>query len=298
MTKLVLTGAGGFVGGHVVARAHQAGLELRPLDGDLRDGPLVERRLAELEPDAIVHLAAPSAADRTRDPWGALADELRMAGNLLSGLRRLGPGRALVVAGSAAQYGMGLDRPLREDDPQAPVSAYGASKRVLEQAVLEPALAGGVRVVVARAFNHVGPGQAGRTPVAEWAEQLAAARSGATTVVRTGDLTVRRDVVDVRDVADAYLALATTEAAHGPVNLCSGVAVTMAEVLETLIDLSGVSVEVERDPGLLRGVDPPSVVGDPSRLRALTGWTPRIALRDSLADVLAACAVPVGGARA
>jgi GDP-4-dehydro-6-deoxy-D-mannose reductase len=192
----------------------------------------------------------------------------------------------VLVAGSAAQYGLGAQRPLSEEDPSIPVSAYGAVKSVIERAVTADGLRDGVRIIFTRSFNHVGPGQGPEAPAAQWARDVVAAEAACGGTIRVGDLDVVRDFLDVRDVADAYLALVRSTAA-GIVNVCSGVATPLHAVASLLAAGGAAPVTVEHDPTLLRGVDPPYVVGDPALLRELTDWSPAIGLEQSLDDLLA-----------
>lgn len=288
MSDLLVTGARGFVGRHLLARAGARGLAVAAIAGDLRDPAVADTALAKAGAvRAVVHLAGTSHARRREDPWAALSDDVAMAGHLVAAIARHAPQAVLIICGSAAQYGRGLDRPLREDDPTTPLTAYGTGKDLLERAVLARPLSGEVRIIAARAFNHCGPGQGLDAPAAQWARQLARARRDGRGTLRTGDLTVRRDFTDVRDVADAYLALAAeANDLSGPVNVCSGQAVPLTRIVELLVAAAGVDVAVERDPALGRSDDPPFVVGDPARLRRATGWSPRIPLAQSLSDQL------------
>ncbi len=284
---LLVTGAGGFVGRHVVARARDQGLDVALATCDLRDAGAVAELVVTSTPAAVVHLAASPRLPAV-DPWHTLAEDLAMAGALLSAVARHVPEAPVLFAGSAAQYGHGRPEALRESDPLLPLSPYGAAKCVLERACMEPALQHGVRVIWARAFNHVGPGQGADAPVAQWAQQVAAAELEGSGTLRTGALDVVRDFLDVRDVADAYLALVRSPAA-GAVNVCSGRPTPLALLAELVLEQARVEIELQRDPALLRRVDPPVVVGDPSRLRALTGWGPRVELADSVGELLEEC---------
>src|SRR5689334_5615561 len=262
-----VTGAGGFVGRHVVDRARSAGLRVQAAEGDLRAPDALDAQIAAARPGAVIHLAA---ARRGGDPWPALTNDLAMTGAVLAAVARHAPEAPVLVPGSAAQYGMGAPRPLREDEPTAPVSPYGATKAVIERAATAAPLRGRVGVIATRSFNHIGPGQGLDAPAAQWARQLVEAElAGGGGTIRTGDLDVVRDLLDVRDVADAYLALVRAPEAHGVVNVCSGVAVPMRRVAELVAGCAAVPVTIERDPELTRRVDPPHVVGDPSRLRTL-----------------------------
>jgi GDP-4-dehydro-6-deoxy-D-mannose reductase len=281
---LLLTGASGFVGRHVLAQAATASLAVQACDWDLLDSDLTAERIAAMRPRSVLHLAA---AHRGGDPWAMLAHDLRMSAGLLAALAAHALDAPLLVAGSAAQYGMCAGRPLRETDPTEPVAPYGAVKCVLERAVTATALRGDVRVIWARSFNHIGPGQGDDAPVAQWVRQIADAERAGGGELRTGRLDVVRDFLDVRDVAEAYLALVRAPEAAGVVNVCSGTGTTMRALLDLLIAEAGASVAVEPDPALHRATDPPMVVGDPARLHELTGWRPRVPLRDSVRSVLA-----------
>jgi GDP-4-dehydro-6-deoxy-D-mannose reductase len=288
VNDLLVTGSRGFVGRHLLARAADRGIAAAGASGDLRDPAAAVAAVVAAAPRAVVHLAGTPHAARRAEPWAALLDDLRMAGNVVQAVARHAPDAVVLVAGSAAQYGFGLDRRLREDDATAPLSAYGAAKDLVERAVLGPGTALGVRTIAVRAFNHCGPGQGLDAPAAQWARQLAQARRAGGGTLRTGALGAQRDFLDVRDVADAYLALALdAPAAAGVVNVCSGEPVALDRVVALLVEAAGVAVTVERDPALVRADDPPFVVGDPGRLQALTGWRPRIPLPQSLADQLA-----------
>ncbi|HYY33041.1 MAG TPA: NAD-dependent epimerase/dehydratase family protein [Gaiellaceae bacterium] len=281
---VLVTGATGFVGAHVLARAPYMGLEPVAARGDLRDPETARALVLETSPVAVLHLAS-ARARAGDDVWRGLADDLRMAGNVLAAVGALAPEAPVLIPGSAAQYGLAGPEPLGETAPAAPVGVYGAVKSVLEAACTSAALQGSVRVIWTRSFNHVGLGQGLEAPAPSWARQIAEAEASGGGVLRTGRLDVVRDFLDVRDVADAYLALVSSGAA-GVVNVCSGVGVRLRDVAETLVGLSGASISIEHDPTLEREIDPPHVVGDPSRLRELTGWAPSIDLERSLRDVL------------
>ena len=278
--QVLVTGAGGFVGRHLTDRARTLGVPMVASEGDLHHPEAARRAVAEARPSAVVHLAGVPVGGS--GAHAALAANAVICSNLLDAVAEHAPGIPLLVPGSAAEYGLGSPDPLIESAPLAPVSAYGAMKLALERACLA---AEGVRVIWARSFNHLGPGQGVDAPVAGWARQLAEAERGGPRVLRTGRLEVVRDFLDVRDVADAYLALVASEA-EGPVNVCSGREVRLREVVDRLVEAATVEVAVETDPGLLRGVDPPTVVGDPGRLCTLTGWQPARRLEESLGDVL------------
>jgi len=205
--------------------------------------------------------------------------------------RRLKP--AILVVGSAEEYGAVSpeDLPLREDAPLLPASPYAVSKAAQGLLAAEYARGLGLPLVRTRTFHHTGPGRGEAFAESSFARQIAEIEAGLRErVLLVGNLEAVRDYTDVRDVVRAYWGLldhAQAAAAVGGVfNVCSGRGRRIRDLLDTLLSHAGGEVEIRVDKERLRPSDVPAQVGDPSRLRALIGWEPRIALEDSLFDLL------------
>jgi GDP-4-dehydro-6-deoxy-D-mannose reductase len=311
MTVFV-TGAEGFVGRWLVARLQASGAAVvagcrpgRPVPEDWVSGAahgvtVVPLELAEESSvraavahpaEAVVHLAGfSSGAEARRDPtaaWSVNAvGTVRLLEALAADRAGGGPDRIVLVISSGEVYGIGPARPRREDDPVAPVSPYAASKAAVEIAALEAWRRTGLRVMVARAFQHTGPGQPPLFVVPAWAERLREARRQNAASIPTGNLDLVRDLLDVRDVVEAYAALLERGAPGEIYNVASGSGVPLRELFDRLARLTGARAAAAPDPALVRSADIPHLVGDASKLHAATGWIPRISLDETLRGVV------------
>jgi GDP-4-dehydro-6-deoxy-D-mannose reductase len=298
--RVLVTGATGFVGPWLVRELESAGHDIIKAPGsgelDITDRNAVHALVRRIEPEAIAHLAGVShAADAARDPARAFAVNEGGTVAVIQAAATLPRPPVVLVAGSSEVYGApsSNDLPLTEDAPLRAAEPYGRSKLAQERVALELGQASGVPVVVTRSFNHTGPGQRPSFVAPALAQRvLMAARAGRRDVA-VGNLDVHRDIADVRDVARAYRLLlerlAVGDVASGSVvNVATGEAVSIRSLLSLIVRIVGVEVEPRVDATLVRDDDPPIVIGDPSRLRAWTGWRPTIPLETTLADLVAA----------
>jgi GDP-4-dehydro-6-deoxy-D-mannose reductase len=280
--RVLVTGPGGFVGGHLRTELGEAFV---PFDGDVLDAAAVASAIRDTQPSALVHLAAESSvAASWEDAFRAWRVNVEGTVNVLEAARRERPQARVLYPSSSEVYGNAGRFPTPEDEPVAPISPYAMTKAAAELAC---ALTG-LDVVVARAFNHEGPGRDDRFAVGSWTRQIARleAEGGGTLLV--GDLSAERDITDVRDVCRAYRLLLDPSVPPGTYNVASGHSIPMERVVELLVELARVPIRVERDESRVRPADIARLCGDPSKLRAATGWRPEIALEQTLADTLAA----------
>lgn len=312
--KILVTGADGFVGRWMIRRlladGHEVFGALRPAGASHDDGLTAEERgavrwmpleltspesvrmVVDLPYDAVIHLAAvASGPEAARDPgyaWTVNAAGTARIAYVLAEARRKGRADPLFLLVSTGEvYGRGADaRPRKETDALLPCSPYASSKVGAEIAAFEAWRRTGLRVVVARAFAHTGPGQDTRFVVPAFAQRLRYARQIGAPVVKVGNLDPVREFLDVRDVVDAYARLLVKGVPGEAYNVAGGQGVGLRDLFDRLAARLQVQVIPEVDPELMRPADIPSLVGDGSKLRRATGWAPTRSLDDTLRDAV------------
>jgi len=297
--KALVTGAGGFCGRHLVRYLDSRGISVATMGvsasaapshhrlDDVTDTAAMARILAQVRPDQIYHLAG---IVHSADPGLYYKVNTQFAVALICALGEEGlADRPLLLVGTAAEYGdaAGDRLPIAETCCPHPYNHYGISKLAQTFEGLA-AVRAGQKVVVARPFNIIGPGMPDHISVRSFAAQIAKIRSGAhPPVLKTGNLSPARDFIDVEIVVKAYAALLETPAAYGEiVNICSGVPTRMADIVATLVRLSGVEIEVKTDPLRYKPVDVALSYGDAGKLRRLTGIAADFDLETSLRSAL------------
>jgi GDP-4-dehydro-6-deoxy-D-mannose reductase len=259
---------------------------------DLRRREDIAAMLDVAAPDVVFHLAGvtfvPAA---TADPAQAYEVNVVAAARLFAEVAaRKAAGTLdplILVVGSGEQYGRHEeDRPLAEDVEQRPLSVYGATKVAQETAALQSWRGAGVRVVCTRSFNHTGPGQPDHFLIPALVRRALALRDTPNPRLAIGNTTPVRDFLHVRDVIDAYLALA----AHGQpgevYNVSSGEGRTVGALAALVLERVGVSADLELVADYIRPVDLPTLVGDSTKLRAATGWRPRFGIELAIDELI------------
>ncbi len=302
--RLLVTGADGFVGRHLVRRlardGHRIGAACRPggspggwgdadvsvLPLELTDDASVRQAVA-VGPEAVVHLAAvASNTEAFADPglaWTVNAAGTARLAEALARRRDDGAGEArLLLVSSGEVYGAGGEAPRLETDPLLPATPYAASKVGAETAGLEVWRRTGLPVIVARPFTHTGPGQDRRFVLPSFVARLREAKAGARSLVSTGNLAPVRDLLDVRDVVEAYALLLRSGQPGEIYNVARGEGASVGTLFRLLAELLEVSAEPAPDPALARRSDIPHLVGDSTKLRRATGWAPARTLQQTL----------------
>ena len=312
--RALVTGATGFVGGHLaehllaegdlvvgVSRSGRWPADLDAIGRSVR----IERfdllendpaDLAELikrkQPEAIYHLAAQSNPQASlADPRGTWALNLGGTLNLLEAVKAAGLAASprIILVGSGVCYGEPAPEhiPVSESCPLRPNNPYAASKAAADLLGIQTHLADGLDVVIVRPFNHAGPRQSPRYVLATLAQQVVEVEQGRKDCVEVGNLEVVRDYTDVRDVVRGYRMLVERGRAGEIYNLGSGQGLKLADALQRLTELATRPIEVRVDPARVRPVDLPLLVADPSKLKAEVGWTPIYSIDQTLKDMLA-----------
>ncbi len=290
--RALVTGGRGFVGTWLATHLAASGDEVVATgeEVDVTDAEAVRRSLADIEPEAVYHLAGWAAVGSSwESPAGVFSVNANGALHVLDAARRLpNPPKVLIIS-SAEVYGrVRPDQlPLTEDMAVSPVSPYAASKVAAEVVARQAHLGFGLDVFIARPFNHIGPGQSPGFVVSDLAKRIVEAENSGASTLQMGNPTPRRDLTDVRDVVRAYRLLVERGTPGETYNVCSGEDVVIGDLARRLIELSGATLELSSGTVDLRPVDVPVLRGDAAKLRAATGWTPELALDDTLRDVLA-----------
>lgn len=301
MKRVLVTGCGGFVGPYVAEALVGAGYRVWGVDvadnvenpsleeyasRDLSNRRAVETLIDHTSPDAIVHLAAQSSAGRSfSEPFETLTRNILPALNILDVVRKRGRKTRVLAVGSGEVYGpvAEADLPLAETRVPNPVNPYALSKAIQEQCGTQYASLYGTDIVATRSFNHTGAGQRETFVLPSFARQVSEIRLGVRdAVLDVGDLDLRRDFTDVRDMARAYVALLEKGKPGEVYNVCSGTSHSLRELLGLLCELAGIAPEIRVDSKRMRPTDIGELRGDPSKIARDTGWRPRIAVTDTL----------------
>lgn len=315
MSTLV-TGADGFVGEHLLThllardedvaasaiklpptRSTLSPSQMTSVDwkaADVRDHDALFRVMAAVQPDRIYHLAGFSSGALAREQSEeALRVNAGGTVNLCEAVRAVREefpdfDPRILVTGSGDAYGDAgsPDEPLTEDLVLRPVTPYGLSKACQELAAHTYRRAYGIRCVVTRGFNLIGPGQQGSFVVPNFCLQVARIAAGAVEPrIEVGNLDVERDFTDVRDAVDAFCRIMDLERPQATYNVCSGRTVSIRRILEWILDEAGVEVDVVVDPSRVRDEEIPRMSGDPARLEEDTGWRPKTDVERTVREV-------------
>ena len=305
MKKALVIGAAGFAGKYLVQHLHEIGKEvyatklnaenLDDLPAKIYDLDILRKEdivelLFQIRPDEIYHLAAQSSVSVAwRNPQLTIDVNIKGAVNLMDALRELFYKPKVVVIGSGEEYGHIREgqTPICEETNLRPGNIYAATKACQNMIGTIYSTAYDLEIVLVRAFNHIGPGQASIFVVSDFCRQVAEIEKGLRPpVMYVGNLSAKRDFTDVRDIVRAYALLGEYGVKGETYNIGSGHAVEIRDILQRIINLSSVEISVETDPAKIRPVDVPIIEADISKIHELTGWKPEIPLDRTIEEVL------------
>lgn len=301
--RVVVTGAGGFIGWHLTEALAERGdnvqawvrdsrschwevpVEIVPID--ITDRTSVQQATERAAPDAIFHLAGQSSPQLSwQDP--TLTYRVNVLGtiHLLESVRGLSHAPRVLVTGSSAEYAEPPgDRLISEVDPTVPSSPYGATKVAVDHLVQLYVRRYGLNLVRIRPFYLTGPRKTGDVS-SDFARRIVAIEKGEESCMRIGSLDVVRDILDIRDGVEAFLCIGASGKAGEVYNVCSGIPVTVGTILEIYRGLARTPIKVVADASLLRPLDQKFKVGNPNKLQSL-GWRRKYDLGQTLGSILA-----------
>ena len=314
--KALITGITGFVGSHLAEYLLSRNIEVHGIyrwrsrmeniegiknditliNADIKDAHSIQTAFKYIEPDYCFHLAGQSFVKESwSSPSETMSANILGTVNVLEAIRTECPDCKIQLAGSSEEYGLVKpeEAPIKETNDLKPMSPYGVSKVALDKLGVLYNLSYGLHTVVTRAFNHEGPRRGEVFVTSNFAKQIAEIEKsvlshldGVKMVLRVGNLEAKRDWTDVRDMVQAYW-LAITMGTPGEVyNICRGQAWSVQEMLGTLLSMTQANITIEQDPKRLRPSDVPLLLGDCTKFKDLTGWTPAISFETMLTDML------------
>lgn len=306
MARVFLTGVTGFAGSHLVDSLLKDGNKVYglvhptsghqplpdhanfvPISGDLTDLAGLKSAFSKAEPSLVYHLGGiASPAQSWKNPAQTLAVNAGGTANILEAAVNTGKPKVIVVT-SALLYGTlkDSDLPVDEETIPSPSHPYAVSKWTAGILTALYWRRYSLPVIEARPFNHIGPHQARGFVVPDFASQVAKISSGALEpIVRVGNLQAERDFTDVRDIVRAYRMLSESGSPGESYLVCSGASVSIQQILDTLIKISGIKVEVVKDPDRYLPLEIPVIYGNNAKIARQTGWQPTISLGQSLSD--------------
>lgn len=286
--KILLTGYNGFVGNHIMSCKTCEIMADEQGQIPLTDQVRMVHLISKIRPDAVIHLAAQSnVAESFSHPKQTYDTNFYGTLNLLEALRESKFKGKFLFVGSGDIYGIVTKLPITEDMPLKPRNPYAVSKVAAEALCYEWSQHSEFDIIMTRSFNHIGPGQSGKFAIASFAKQIMLIKNGKIApVLKTGNLDVTRDFVDVRDVIRAYFLLLEHGENSQIYNICSGNERLIRDILIKMLEIANTTAIIEQESSLVRKVEQPRVYGSYAKLHQATTWRPEINFEQTLLDIL------------
>ena len=311
--RLLITGFAGFVSTHFLNLINElepgseilgidktipdidyslySNLKIQYKDIDLLDRPTINDVLTSFRPEYILHLASiSSVAQSWHTPLDSFVNNTNIFLNLVEHIRVNNISCRILSIGSSEEFGEVTESelPLTEEHPLKPLSPYAVAR--VSQEMLSKIYADGFNedIVMTRSFNHIGPGQKDVFVISSFAKKLVLlknSKSSDNTIV-TGNLSIVRDFVDVRDVVRAYYLLLRNGRKGEIYNICSGKGSVLKDIILKMSELLGLQIKIDVDPNLIRPNENKKVIGSYRKINEELGWKPEITLEKSLSDII------------
>jgi GDP-4-dehydro-6-deoxy-D-mannose reductase len=301
--RILITGGTGFVGSHLIRFLKSSDAKIIAVSSgnatfqepgvdyckaDIRNPDDVRAVVREANPSQIYHLAGVSmVADSWTNPRFTFDVNVIGSYNVFEAAMRLSSSPKILNVSTSQVYAPS-DSALTETSLLGPSNPYAATKAIAELLMVQYQKFTSGGIITARAFNHTGPGQLPSFLLPSVAKQLAEMEAGLIPeVLKVGNINVKRDFTDVRDVVIAYRELLEKGKIGEIYNVCSGRAIPLADLVGELQKNCSAAVKIEVDPARLRSSEPSQVVGNPTKIWRATGWSPRVPLESTLNDLMA-----------
>jgi len=311
--KLLITGFAGFVSIHFldlinrlepgseilgidkitpdIDHALYSNLKIQYKDIDLLDRPTINDILTSFRPEYILHLASiSSVAQSWHTPLDSFVNNTNIFLNLVEHIRVNNIDCRILSIGSSEEFGEVTENelPLTEEHPLKPLSPYAVAR--VSQEMLSKIYVDGFNedIVMTRSFNHIGPGQKDLFVISSFAKKLVLLKNSksADNAIVTGNLSIVRDFVDVRDVVRAYYLLLRNGRKGEIYNICSGKGSVLKDIILKMSELLGLQIKIEVDPKLIRPNENKKVIGSYKKINDELGWKPEIPIEKSLSDII------------
>lgn len=297
--KILVTGANGFVGKHLIKELIKSNVDVIGVGGPGKPNlEILEYHALDLTKEkdvakinfsqvyGVIHLAGLAAVGESfNNPLHYITTNVGIEINLIeASIAQKCTPRFLIVS-SGNLYAPDAPLPLDEKSQVIPSSPYAVSKIGQEQMALYYQNRG-IECIIARSFNHFGPGQGLGFIVPDLAKQIVDIENGLTNKLTVGNLSAKRDYTDVRDIARAYYLLIMKGHPGEIYNVCSGRAYSGNTVLNSLLKNTSCKPEIIRDKSMIRPSDNPEVYGSHLKITTATGWVPEINFEKTIQDVL------------
>ena len=314
MIKIAITGVSGFVAGHFIDYLYDNNIECTVLGidretpkidfgkyadkikfqfsvVDLMDKLALKNAIMEFKPEYILHLAAfSSVAYSWKYPSESFTNNSNIFLNLVDAVKEVDPSCRILSVGSSEEYGnvSRSELPLKESQSVNPISPYAVARVSQELMSKVYVKAYGMNIIMTRSFNHIGPRQDDRFVVPSFINRILDIKKNGLSEgeIETGDTTIIRDFVDVRDVVRAYYMLLTKGTPGEIYNICSGKAIPLSKIINYIAEEVGVEISTRVNPEFVRPDDNKEIVGSAYKIEAELGWKPQIDIRNTIRDMI------------